>query len=70
MIDDWNDRWLKDSVDVGVETLITTGCRLDQRSDAAILLLRVSNPAIPDKIFRQSRNPDRCFSPIPIPDRS
>ena len=25
------------------------------------------NPAIPDKFFPQSRNPDRCFSPIPIP---
>ena len=31
---------LKDSGDVGVETLITTGHRLEQKSDAAILLLR------------------------------
>ena len=25
------------------------------------------NPAFPDKIFPQSHNLDRCFSPIPIP---
>ena len=25
------------------------------------------NPAIPDKIFHQSRYPDRCFRPIAIP---